>query len=85
MSIRPRAHLAQNRLLFRWLNARKGLPVDHALLNAFRDIVGRIAELIDLFARADRVLEQALAATLSHEALGLNAGTDEADVIQNDE
>ncbi|MGO9774413.1 MAG: type ISP restriction/modification enzyme [Roseiarcus sp.] len=59
------------RLLFRWLDARQGLPVDHALITALRDLVGRIAELIDLFARADQLLERALGATLSREALGL--------------
>jgi hypothetical protein len=33
--------------------------------------VGRIAELIDLFARADHLLGHALNATLSREVLGL--------------
>ena len=59
------------RLLFRWLDARKGLAVDHALISGMRDVVGRIAELIDLFARADQILERALLATLTREALGL--------------
>lgn len=63
------------------MDARQGLPVDHALITAMRNVVGRIAELIDLFARADRVLEQALVTTLSCEALGLGeietATTDE--------
>ncbi len=59
------------RLLFRWLDARQGLPVDHALVTALRDLVGRIAELIDLFARADQLLERALSATLSRDALRL--------------
>ena len=49
------------RLLFRWLDARRGLPVDNALVTALRDLVGRIAELIDLFDRADQVLVRALA------------------------
>jgi predicted helicase len=60
------------RLLSRWLDARQGLSVDHALITGMRDIVGRIAELIDLFARADQVHARALPATLSREALGLN-------------
>jgi hypothetical protein len=60
------------RLLYRWLDARQGLPVDHALVTALRDLVGRIAELIDLFARADQLLVRALGATLSREALGLS-------------
>jgi hypothetical protein len=38
-----------------------------------RDVAGRIAELIDLFARADSVLEATLAETLTREALGLGA------------
>jgi hypothetical protein len=37
------------------------------------DVVGRIAELIDLFARADRLLIQILPATLTTNALGLGA------------
>ena len=44
------------RLLYRWLDAREGLSVDHALITQMRDVVGRIAELIDLFARADMLL-----------------------------
>ena len=59
------------RVLFRWLDARQGLTIDHALIMAFRDLVGRIAELIDLFGRADQVLARALTATLSRDALGL--------------
>lgn len=59
------------RLLYRWLDARKGLPVDHALIRELRDLVGRIAELIDLFARADSLLAQILPATLDRAALGL--------------
>lgn len=61
------------RLLPRWLAARKGQPVDHALIVAMRDVAGRIAELIDLFGRADRVLQQALAATLTRDMLGVGA------------
>jgi predicted helicase len=61
------------RLLPRWLAARQGLAVDHALISAMRDVVGRIAELIDLFARADRLLDQILPATLTKNALGLGA------------
>lgn len=61
------------RLLSRWLDARKGLGADHALITQMRDVVGRIAELIDLFARADRLLVQILPATLTKNALGLGA------------
>ena len=59
------------RLLPRWLAARQGLPVDHGLVTGMRDVAGRIAELIDLFARADKVLKQALAQTLSRASLGI--------------
>ena len=59
------------RLLPRWLEARKGLAPDHGFLTDLRDLVGRIGELIDLFDRADHVLEGALTATLGREALGL--------------
>ena len=60
------------RLLFRWLDARQGQDVDYAIISGLRDVVGKIAELIDLFARADQILELALVATLSREAIGLH-------------
>ena len=59
------------RLMPRWLEARVGLPADFVLVSELRDICGRIAELIDLFARADTVLEATLHETLTREALGL--------------
>ena len=59
------------RLLYRWLDAREGLSVDHALITQMRDVVGRIAELIDLFARADMLLARILPRTLTRDALGL--------------
>jgi hypothetical protein len=46
---------------------------------SLRDLVGRIAELVDLFDRADQFLERALGATLSRDALGL--GEAEAVVV----
>jgi predicted helicase len=61
------------RLLPRWLDARKGLAADHALITQMRDVVGRIAELIDLFARADTLLAQILPSTLTSGGLGLQA------------
>jgi len=61
------------RLLSRWLDARKGLAADHALITQMRDLVGRIAELIDLFARADTLLGQVLPSTLTSGGLGLQA------------
>ena len=44
------------RVLPRWLEARVGLPADLGLVRELRDICGRIAELIDLFAEADIAL-----------------------------
>jgi hypothetical protein len=59
------------RLLPRWLAARAGQPVDRAFIKQVRDITGRIAELIDLFDRADIVLEEALMETKTRAELGL--------------
>ena len=69
------------RLLPRWLAARQGQPVDAALIEAVRDVAGRIAELLDLFARADMLLARALRDTLSRESLGWseNRGAGEQD------
>ena len=60
------------RLLPRWLEARIGLPADLELVRELRDICGRIAELVDLFAQADIVLEATLHQTLTREALGFD-------------
>jgi predicted helicase len=65
------------RVLPRWIEWRKGILADFALVAELRDICGRIAELIDLFAEADTVLEATLAATLTREALGFGAVTEE--------
>lgn len=59
------------RVLPRWLAARAGQPVDLAFINEFRDITGRINELIHRFAEADLVLEQALTHSLTRDQLGL--------------
>lgn len=67
------------RLLPRWLDAREGQPVDLALVNAVRDMAGRIMELIDLFARADTVLVDALSESLARDALGLGDPPQEDD------
>jgi predicted helicase len=58
------------RVLPRWLEARIGLQADLVLVRELRDICGRIAELIDLFAEADTVLETTLHESLTREALG---------------
>ena len=59
------------RVVPRWLEWRVGLPGDLAMVSAFRDVCGRVAELIALFDEADIVLEATLHDTLSREALGL--------------
>ncbi len=63
------------RVLPRWLEGRIGLPADSDLVTELRDICLRIAELIDLFAEADIVLEAALRETLARGALGLGPST----------
>ena len=50
----------------------RDLSVDHALITQMRDVVGRIAELIDLFARADMLLARILPRTLTRDALGFS-------------
>jgi hypothetical protein len=45
------------------------LPTDPSVVRELRDICGRVAELIDLFAKADIVLEATLHERLSREAL----------------
>lgn len=61
------------RVLPRWIEARAGVPADFGFVNELRDNCGRIAELIDLFNRADIVLTETLRATLTREALRLDA------------
>jgi hypothetical protein len=65
------------RVVPRWLEARVGLRADLGLVSELRDICGRVAELIDHFARADTVLEATLRETLTREALGLVPGGQE--------
>jgi predicted helicase len=67
------------RVLPRWLEARIGQPCDQAFMREFRDICGRISELIELFGQADRVLEATLADSLSREALHFAPEPEEAD------
>jgi hypothetical protein len=68
------------RVLPRWLEARVGLPVDLSVVRELRDICGRVAELIDLFAKADILLQATLHETLSRKALDLRAGGQDANV-----
>ena len=65
------------RVFPRWLAAREGAIVDGAFTREVRDLVGRIGELIDLFARADSVLASAVDSPLSRAALGLGAKADD--------
>lgn len=67
------------RVLPRWLEARVSLPADHAFVREFRDVCGRIAELIELFGQADKVLDAALGDSLSREALHLAPAQRDAD------
>jgi hypothetical protein len=73
------------RVLPRWLEARKGSTVDRAFFREFRDICGRIAELIELFGQADRVLDAALRDSLSREALHFAPQPQEAAQEADDE
>ncbi len=67
------------RVLPRWLEARIGLPADLGFVRELRDICGRIAELIDLFAEADTVLADTLRETLTREALVINTSEPNVD------
>jgi hypothetical protein len=60
-------------VLPRWLAARKGIEVTHDFLNEFRDLTGRINELIHLFDEADIVLQKAVNHSLTRERLGLES------------
>ena len=60
------------RVLPRWIEARAGVPAHFGFVTELRDTCGRIAELIDLFDRADIVLEKSLRATLTREVLRLD-------------
>lgn len=66
-------------VLPRWLGARKGMEVTHDFLNEFRDITGRINELIHLFHEADIVLQEAVNHSLTRDDLGLSPARKETD------
>ena len=65
------------RVLYRWIDGRKGLPVTLALFRELRDVAARIAELIHWFDAADLVLTATLADTLTREELGFPAAQEE--------
>jgi Type ISP C-terminal specificity domain/N-6 DNA Methylase len=58
-------------LLPRWINGRVGLEVDLSLATELRDICGRIAEVIDLTAKADKILAKTLKQVLGRATIGL--------------
>lgn len=60
------------RVLPRWLSGRAGIAVDNAFVLEFRDITGRINELIHLFDEADLVLQDALNHSLTSREIGLD-------------
>ncbi|MDE2583725.1 MAG: hypothetical protein KGL52_18975 [Rhodospirillales bacterium] len=59
------------RVLYRWLVARSGEALDQALLRAMLDVVGRLTELVQLYAEADSILLQAIDSPLTRADLGL--------------
>ncbi len=79
-SLRPA--VSGYRVLPRWLAGREGLRIEATFIPEFRDVAARIAELIDLFAAADSLLERTLDQPLSRAALGFDvevASGDERD------
>ena len=66
-------------VLRRWMEGRQGQTVDLALFDAFRDICGRIADLIDLIDQADTILTEALETPLMRDVLWPEATGGEAD------
>ncbi|MEM8579597.1 MAG: type ISP restriction/modification enzyme [Pseudomonadota bacterium] len=61
-------------VLRRWLEGREGQVVDLALFDTFRDICGRIAALVELYASADTVLADALDTPLTRDAIWPTGG-----------
>lgn len=66
-------------VLRRWLEGRKGRIVDLALFEAFRDICGRISDLVDLFDQADIILTETLDNPLMRGVIWPEAARGEAD------
>ena len=56
-------------VLRRWLEGREGQVVNLALFDAFRDVCGRIADLVELYDTADTILEEALDSPLTRDAI----------------
>ena len=72
------------RVLPRWIDGRKGLPADLALIRELRDVAARIAELIHRFDEADLVLNDTLADTLTREELGFPEPVEAAEAEGDD-
>ena len=62
-------------VLRRWLAAREGITIGPNFIPELRDLVGRIAELIDLFGSADSLLVRTLDDPLSRATLGFAPDT----------
>jgi hypothetical protein len=58
-------------VLYRWLRARNGDEITALLQRNILDMVGRIAESLHLFDQADRVLAEAVEASLTRTQIGL--------------
>ena len=64
-------------LLPSWIAGRIGLEVDLALATELRDICGRIAEVIDLTAKADKILDKALLEVMTRATAGVGLASEE--------
>jgi hypothetical protein len=73
------------RVLPRWIEGRRGLPVSLALMRELRDVAARIHELLHWFAEADLVLEATLADTLTREELGFAPDVEPVEAGEDDE
>ena len=60
------------RIVPRWLAAREGSEIGPTFIPELRDLIGRVAELKDLFATADGILQRTLNSRLSRAVLGLD-------------
>jgi len=58
-------------VLHRWLRARNGDEITAVLQRNILDVVGRINESLHLFDEADRVLAEAVEASLTRAQIGL--------------
>uniref|UniRef100_UPI0025E5D8B5 type ISP restriction/modification enzyme n=1 Tax=Novosphingobium sp. TaxID=1874826 RepID=UPI0025E5D8B5 len=73
------------RVLPRWIDGRKGLPVTLELLRELRDVAARIHELIHWFAQADLVLQDTLAHTVTRAGLGFPAPAHDDEATDGDD